>query len=373
MTTFRLPQAIEDNLRAYCQSALVGQGAGTRKNTLSKLNRFFDWAISRGQGDYTTWRDTVPALLDDYVQHRLQTPSARGFWPKPDTVKRDLFALRDWLLWNEERELTGPIRSAHVIRPLPKQERNEVHTITPMQEQFILERSRFIFEGCRGLRFPDKRNGQDVMTQARQTGWERGAFRLYFLLMIRCGLRPAEALHLRWDEVYLDCEPPILKLKRIMSEGGDYVRKLKTAKSEDAITIPRYVRPEHRDRWSGPSEGVDLVKELREFREQLTAAGKIGEWVFGREWRPGDFEFPDDAFIWRGLKHETNDPDLKAYSCRHTVGTRLAARGFSSEQIARVLRNTSRVAERYYIAGTRMRDAFDVATGQRVQVKFAAG
>jgi integrase len=318
----------------------------------------------------TTWRAVTPVLLDNFVAHRLKTPSARGFWPKPDTIKRDLQAVRDWLIWNEERELTGPIRSAHTNRPLPQQDREEVHVVTQEQEDFILKRSRWIYEGSRGLRFPEIVNGKEVLHNACQTGWEKGAFRLYFLLMIRCGLRPDEALHMRWDEIYLESNPPFFKLKRMYDEHDKPLRKLKTAKSEDAVSIARYVRPEDRDEWSGASEGVDLVKEIRDFKDQLRTEQKLTPFVFGRlDPFVNNYTFPTDSFIWRALKYECKDNKLKAYSCRHTVGTRLAARGFSSEQIARVLRNTSRVCERYYIAGTRVHDVFDVSTGQRLQIR----
>lgn len=374
MANLQFPLSLENNIRDYTQTTLTLQHPGTRKNTLSKLQRFLGWAVSREQSKYTTWCDTVPKLLDEYVQWRLKTPSARGFMPNPDTIKRDLQVVRDWVLWNEERELTGPIRSAHVIRPLPKHEREEIHFLTPEQEKFILDRARWIHEGGRGLRFPDVRNGRETMTNARQTGWVEGAFRLYFLLMMRQGLRPAEAMHLRWDEVFLDADPPLMKLQRIEDDEGKAVRGLKTKKSEDAVTIARCIRPEARDQWSGPSEGVDLVAELREFKDRQKAECTLGDWVFGKvdQWT-NEIVFPDDSFIWRALKHETNDPNLKAYSCRHTVGTRLSARGFQAEQVSRVLRNTARVCERYYIAGTRLRDAFDINTGQRVQVKSIAG
>lgn len=371
--SFHLPQTLEDNLRAFTQS-LHHLDPGTRKNTLSKLTRFLNWATSRGRDDCTAWRDVNPVLLDEFVAHRLQTPSARGFWPKPETVQRDLVAIRSWLIWNEERELTGPIRSGHAMRPLPAQERDEVHVITPEQEKIILDRARWVVEGGRGLRFPNVRDGRQVMTNARQTGWVPGAFRLYVLLMLRCGLRPAEALNLRWDEVLLEANPPILQLRRRYDEYGRPLRKLKNANAENAVTIARYVRPEHRDEWSGPGEGYDLVKELRSFRDEAKREGRFGPWVFGRcDEFTGEVEFPDDAFIWRALKHETSDQKLKAYSLRHTMATRMAARGFTAEQIARVLRNTTRVAERYYIAGTRELDAFDIQTGQRVQVRHAAG
>lgn len=155
MTTVPLPQAIQENLQAY-SFALTSLDPGTRKNTLSKLTRFLCWAASCGHEMSTTWRAVTPVLLDNFVAHRLKTPSARGFWPKPDTIKRDLQAIRDWLIWNEERELTGPIRSAHTNRPLPQQEREEIHVVTQEQEDFILRRSRWIYEGSRGLRFPEK-------------------------------------------------------------------------------------------------------------------------------------------------------------------------------------------------------------------------
>jgi integrase len=373
VATPHLPQALEENLRAFTQS-LSHLEPGTRKNTLSKLTRFLNWAASRGLANCTTWRDTNPALLDEFVQHRLGTPSARGFWPKPETISRDLVAIRDWLVWNEERELTGPIRSAHAMRPLPRAEREEIHVITVEQENVILDRARWVQDGARGLRFPNVRDGREVMTNARQTGWLRGAFSLYVLLMLRCGLRPAEALKLRWDEVFLDANPPVLQLRRRFDEYGRPLRKLKTAKSQDAITIARYVRVEHRDQWSGPAEGYDLVELLRDFRDELKQADAYGPWVFGKcEPFTGEVEYPDDAFIWRALKYETGDARVKAYSLRHTLGTRLAARGFTAEQVARVLRNTARVCERYYIAGTREHDAFDIRTGQRVQVRHAAG
>lgn len=371
--SFHLPQALENNLRAFTQS-LVHLDPGTRKNTLSKLTRFLSWATSRGRDDCTAWRDVNPVLLDEFVAWRLQTPSARGFWPKPATVQRDLITIKKWLVWNEERELTGPIRSAHAMRPLPAEEREDVHVITPQQEKVILDRARWVAEGNRGLRYPDNVNGKPVMKNARQTGWVPGAFKLYLLLMLRCGLRPAEALKLRWDEVFLEADPPMLQLRQRHDEYGRPMRKLKTAKSQDAITIARFVRREHRDEWSGPAEGYDLVKELRSFRDEAKREGRFGPWVFGRcEELTGEVEFPDDAFIWRALKHETGDTRLKAYSLRHTLATRMAARGFSVEQIARVLRNTTRVCERYYIAGTREHDAFDVHTGKRVQIRHAAG
>lgn len=371
MTSF--PQGLEGSIVAFTQS-LRHLDPGTLKNTRSKLQRFLDWVTSHQREECTAWQDVRPALLDNFVSYRLRTPSARGFWPKPDTVQRDLIAIRNWLCWCEEQELTGPIRSAHVMRPLPRQERDEIHVITPDQERILLERARWVVEGGRGLRFPALRDGKQVMVNARQTGWRPGAFKLYVLLMLRCGLRPAEALKLRWDELRLQDQPPLIRMRRRYNEYGRPIRKLKTSKSEDAITLARRIPPGHRDQWSGVSEGFDLVEELELYQQQERAAGTLNPWVFGQEAPDrSDGEFPDDAFIWRALKHETGDQKLRAYSCRHTLGTRLAARGFSSEQIARVLRNTPRVCERHYIAGTRELDAFDVHTGQRVQVRHSAG
>ena len=94
---------------------------------------------------------------------------------------------------------------------------------------------------------------------------------------------------------------------------------------------------------------------MRERKARATS-----EWVFGAKL--------DDVFIFKALQHETGDPCLRPYSCRHTLATRLVARGFTLEQVARVLRNSVAVCERHYVAGTRVHDAFDIATGARVQV-----
>lgn len=358
---FLLPDALSANVRHFTQTRLALFKPSTRKNTLSKLMRFLSWAVSFQREKFTRWNDVCPTLVDNFLCVRCKSLTRKGTYVNIRTVERDLIALKEWILWNEEQEMTGPIRSPYIMRPLPTAPREEVHFLTPSQEQSVLDRSRWIYEGSRGLRFPETRNGKPNMHNARQTGWRRGAFRIYFLLMMRQGLRPSETVQLRWDDLFLYSKPAFMRLRPMLnSESG---RVLKTAKSADAITIARAAT--HSDEWSGPCERIDLLAELRRF-----AAKANGPWVFGVE-DPFTKQpiFPDDDFIWRALRYELKDEKMRAYSCRHTVGTRMSARGFSAEEIARVLRNSPEVCQRFYIAGTRERDAFDINTARRVQIR----
>lgn len=358
---FLLPDALSANLRQFTQTRLALFKPSTRKNTYSKVLRFLSWAVTFQHGKFTRWTDVCPTLVDNFLCVRCKCLTRKGTYVNIHTVERDLIALKEWVVWNEEQEMTGPIRSPYIMRPLPAVPHEEVHFLSPEEEQAILDRSRWIYEGARGLRFPEERKGRQVLTNARQTGWERGAFRLYFLLMMRQGLRPFEAIKLRWDDMSLYSKPAFMRLQPLLN--SDSGRSLKTPKSADAITIARAATT--LDEWSGPCEKIDLLAELRRF-----ATNAHGPWVFGTE-DPFTKQvvFPDDDFIWRALRYELKDKKLRAYSCRHTVGTRMSARGFSAEEIARVLRNSPRVCERFYIAGTRERDAFDINTARRVQIR----
>lgn len=358
-----LPPALSQSLRDYSQSSLQSLCARTRTIVLSRLQRFLGWLNCLERTEHITWIAVTPKIVNDFFNFRLNQPSRLGGRLSTKTITRDLTPIRDWLAWNEMREGTGTSRSAYVaylIDNMPHEEAPEVHIITPYLEQRILDRCHCIGRGDSQLRYPDFRYGRSEMHKATEVGWAKGAFALYFVLMMRQGLRPQEAIRLRWDELDLTSYPCVLRLRRLNDERGVPIRKLKTAKSQDAITLGRAVYKQDRDQWSGICDGLDVAILLRDFQQHAR-----GPWVFGNELG----QFPNEYGIWRALKHEMQEPDLRAYSCRHTLATRMAARGFTLEQIARVLRNTVASCEKYYVAGTRTHDAFDVMTGQRVQVE----
>lgn len=243
--------------------------------------------------------------------------------------------------------------SAHVVNPFPPEDRGEVHIITPAQERQILARAQDIRHGDRTLRFWQTYKGLRHFKLAHMGGWKPGAFRLYFAVMMRQGLRPAEARCLRWDELFLDAKVPVMRLRRIIDQEGATVRSLKTNKSMDTVTLAK--PSTFRDVWRGACDDLDIAEELRDFRKHAD-----GPCVFGP--RLNEHE------IFRALKRELADDGLRPYSCRHTLATRMIARGFTLEDVSRVLRNSVAVCEKYYCAGTRVHDAFDVATGRRIQI-----
>ncbi len=176
-----------------------------------------------------------------------------------------------------------------------------------------------------------------------------------FLLMLRCGLRPGEAVAVHWD----DLDGDVLHIRHgLQRDGGraEIVRQLKTKNSERPIRLPGEVvaaiaqhrKQQTRDRLAAP---VWLHPEL-----MFTSSngGLVDPANLRRSWKA----ICRDLNVTVTVGDKTRHPAPN--ELRHSCVSMLAYMGIPNEQIAALVgHTTTRMIEQTY--GHRLTDAVETA------------
>jgi len=262
------------------------------------------WIVERGW-IITSWRDITPGVVAAFVETRAAAGYTYG-----DT-RRKLAAVREWVCNEEALERTGPIVSRY-IECRQRDRAKKPRALTADQADWLLGRSVWIHNRAQGL-------------GSIAADWPPMAFRLFCLLGIDAGLRPAEALWLCASELRLNAPVPHYLLEDT---------ECRDLKNEHAST-PVELTPR-------------LANALQDFVSQrgpeapppLFAVKRGGRWTKPRYKK-----------IWRLLKDESGCDYLNAYALRRTFATRRVEAGLDVQGLLAVMRHTSvRTAQRYYVA-----------------------
>ena len=130
-----------------------------------------------------------------------------------------------------------------------------------------------------------------------------------FRTLADTGLRPGEALGLKWED--LDSAPRLLHVERAIS-----LRELKPTKTGESRTVDLTVRlVDALGRWQAICEA-----------DALAAGGDVAPWVF-----PSEARTPLEAAAvykrFRSLLSKAKLPRFRLYDLRHTFATHLLALG----------------------------------------------
>ena len=151
-----------------------------------------------------------------------------------------------------------------------------------------------------------------------------------FSLLITTGMRPGEALGLKWQDI--DFSKKRVQVRRSLSrtKGNWSLNEPKTSQSKRSIPIP-----------------IEVVKDLKEHQEkqerekskakkyienELVFAGKTGE--------PPDYRNICDRHFKKILEDE-NLPQIRLYDLRHTCATLLLSAGVNSKIVSERLGHAS--------------------------------
>ncbi len=282
----------------------------SRQTLAEYLSKWLDTTVNlsvaeRTYEDYRTrlTRDVVPVLgsirldrisLQD-VQQLYSTLSSRGLSPR--TVRYTHGILKQAL----EKAVIGGIlfRNPAHHAVLPKLQRNEMKILSPQQV------NRFL-----------------VVT-------ERSPLHALWSVLLLGGLRPSEALALRWS----DLEGNRLQVTRALKKGkrDSYsIGSPKTARSRRAVFLPEATLRSLREHRSQQAAQILAAGSTFE-RNDLLFPNLIG--------RPMDLSKARRCFK-RALK-EAGLPQVRLYDCRHSHATLLISGGENVKVVAERLGHTT--------------------------------
>lgn len=175
------PTALGVVLMDFISDSHRRHAEGTTTLFMRRLDMFRQW-VGDVPVSALSWQ-----LLSDYHTH-LQSPEARGrnVWrPRgPNTLHAHFQAVEGVWRWAWQRQARGVYHGVPQPDSLGLQHQPPPHRVAPTWAQM-----------------------DAAIACAR--GWQRP----FFVLMRCTGLRQRQALHLRWSDVDLDADPPILHLR----------------------------------------------------------------------------------------------------------------------------------------------------------------
>lgn len=191
-----------------------------------------------------------------------------------------------------------------------------------------------------------------IMDVAVQSGREA-----YALIALTYGLRAGEHLALRWSDVDLYAERPILRVHEQIqrqTKKGLVRKQLKTAKSRRVI---------------------DIEPELQEALERLARAQEIERLVKGQEWNPEGYLFPtakgtakdpaSDRRFWARLLVDAGVTFRRRHIARHTCAYILSNPAMAHELLGH---SNMQVTVDFY--GHMRRDTYKRELSQAVRTVF---
>jgi integrase len=349
------------NLRDWWELKLAHLRHG--RAIYTRCLRVVSWAYSQDAKTITSWMDFRPTLIDKFLKHRLEPTCGAGVEKvvKSGTVARDVAAVKLWLEWNEESELTGPIRSRYLAGRVTDKREISKFALSDEQAGWLLQRSMWIYAGQSSLKFEGtakRAGGAPRMKSATCTHWRPGAFHLFVRFGLELGLRPRELFWLAWEDFSRGEDGRIAVEVQDHGEGNRVLNEVK----KGSFSHRRLILP------------ADLARELEDCRESWggTSARRF-LFAYPRPDKPGGWIKPEISFIFKALKREMNEPRLVCNTLRKTCGQRLRRAGLDYFAIAQFLGHSATTCMRYYVSDCRDTEAFDPATCKPVQlIKVAA-
>ena len=291
--------------------------AGPTNTTLTEfldvwLNMKEGSVSARTHADYRTRmeKDILPEVGHLKLE-KLTSPMLQKVFDKlkglrsPRTLQYNRMILRQMLDQAVAWDLIPKNPAANLV--IPKQTRKEMSTLTPLQAKQLI-----------------------------QTAVEKQPqFVALWVLLLTTGLRPSEALGLKWGDLQQDEDgQPFLSLVRSLvrvSTGKYEVGDLKTDQSRRRVSLDPYT--------------LDFLQRHR--RRQAAAALQAGpgydrqDWIFantlGHFW-----DLSKVRKAWkRALKNCGAPKDIRLYDTRHTHASLLLSRGVHPKTVAGRLGHSS--------------------------------
>lgn len=345
-----LNPAVKESLALWQASRLARRKHG--RAIFTRCLRFLHRVHTQHAVNFTSWLDVRPEIVDKYIAERLEPPPGSGFAPvKPGTVARDVAALREWIEWCEERELTGPVRSRYLIGRVVDKRTVDKFVLTDEQADWLLQRAQWVKTGQTSLKFIEPGTGK--RKSAWCAHWPEGAFRLFCRFGLELGLRPRELSWLAWEDFTEGPSGAVLAVQDHW-EGTRLINEVKRGvSSKRRLLVP-----------------ADLWTQLEEYKAREEQAGRMRRFMFAIEApdRQGGWMKPEIHFIFKALKLELGDNRLVANTLRKTCGQRLRDRGLDYFAIAQFLGHSPTTCMRYYVQDCREDEAFDPATCRPVKL-----
>lgn len=182
---------------------------------------------------------------------------------------------------------------------LPRRVRAEMKVLTPAQVSLFLERTGAWW---------------------RAGDW-RGRYHPLWTLLLTSGLRPGEALGLKWE----DLDSPYLNVRRALSRIRG--NKKLGYRNHWVIKDPKTEKSRRRIRLDGTTLGI-LEEHRRDQLKGLLAAGTAGQWVgwiFSSR-TGGYFDQEQIRTAWKRDLVNCGLPGVRLYDARHTHATTLLIR-----------------------------------------------
>ena len=181
---------------------------------------------------------------------------------------------------------------------LPKQVKKEMKYLSPEQAKIFMEATKF------------------------------SAHKALFSLLLVSGIRPGEALGLKWQDIDFDTKTVTIKrvLSRVNGKELQLIEDTKTAKSKRTIPVTKDV--------------IEDLKEIKQEQDKASAERKAAE-----KWGLPVKEYNDQGLVFanevgnpidegnilkrhfKPLLREAGLPDMRLYDLRHTCATLLLAAG----------------------------------------------
>ncbi|MBX3459227.1 MAG: tyrosine-type recombinase/integrase [Planctomycetes bacterium] len=368
----KAPSWLADNLRAY--TARVHERypcVGTRRVKISRVQAFLAWYAGHTGHELQDWRDVTPLVLDQYVAHRKADDGsgrhrkgpARAL--KPDTIMRALQDLRLWIEFNEERELTGAIRSQYLRGRVRETRTPDQFALSPAQTARVLELALLAHrdnDGPDRLRFTegDKRKAAWCVHFAPRAFW------LLCRLGLSLGLRPRELFWLAWDDFTPRGTGAVLEVRDHSIERDGrlvHVNTIKTPQSRRKLLVP-----------------AELWAELRAYQARQESERLAGE-------TPAPFLFavrddrqacgwakPEVSFIVRAMKEALGEPRFRLNTLRKTCGTNMRRdKSLDYFAVAQFLGHSPATTLKHYVKDAADDQAMDPATGKPVDLVAELG
>ncbi len=148
-------------------------------------------------------------------------------------------------------------------------------------------------------------------------------FKAYFSLLLTSGMRPGEALGLRWSDIDFEKKRVTVNRSLVRKRGGGYeLQEPKTARSRRNIPLPSIT-----------------INDLKDHKENQKVV-KLQGFVFGDK----HGEPVHDRTIFKNFKEVLKNaklPDIRLYDLRHTCATLLLSAGENPKVVSERLGHAS--------------------------------
>lgn len=276
-----------------------------------------------------------------HIQEIIDSMSMNGM--NHQTVKKYFNLFKQIMTYAQKMELIEKNPCNNCILPKNKDTSKEVvDYYTPEEMKKILNE---VLYGKYKVFYSERKrtgkNGKEYTVAAYEVEKEiEFIWKTFFTVSAYTGLRPAEILALRWEDI--DFENCDINIKHALSRSkkeGTYMKGPKTKAGNRSVRVPDYVmgmirqlyeeQKEHIRNCSSSWKGKSREKE---FGENLVFPRKNG--------LPMSVSTPTHKFgeILKMYNASVNEndriPELKLYSFRHSYATSLISRGLNIEAVS---------------------------------------